>query len=106
MPSWRRRQRNGTKKPRKGNDAYNGEQKYDTRTRNRDESHKAIDDQLERREHSLKYATKVRDTSMQSDLVAAAVEAAVIKVFELGKEDADKTRGRSRITFSKKPKGC
>ena len=41
---------------------------------------------------------------MQWDLVAAAVEAAVSKVFELGKEDAGKIRGRSRITFSKKMK--
>ena len=41
---------------------------------------------------------------MQWDLVAAVVEAAVIKVSELGKEDAEKMRGRSRITFSKKTK--
>ena len=41
---------------------------------------------------------------MQWDLVAAAVEAAVIKVFELGKGDAEQMRGRSRITFSKKTK--
>lgn len=68
----------------KGNGAYKGEQEYDIRKRSRDELHKAIDDQLERWEHSLKYAVKVIDTSMQWDLVAAAVEAARIKVFELG----------------------
>ena len=41
---------------------------------------------------------------MQWDLIAAAVEAAVIKVFNLGKEDAEKMRGRSRVTFSKTAK--
>lgn len=62
--------------------------------------HKAIDDQLERRKHSLKHAVKIKDASMQWDLIAAAVDAAVIKVFNRGKEDAEKMRGRSRITFS------
>ena len=52
--------------------------------------HAATDDQLERREHSLKHAVKVKDTGMQWDLVTAAVEAAVIKVFDLGKEEAEK----------------
>lgn len=41
---------------------------------------------------------------MQWNLVAAAVEAAVIKFFKLDGEDAEKMRGRSRITFSKKTK--
>ena len=45
-----------------------------------DDFHGAIDDQLERRENSLKHAVKVQDTGMQWDLIAAAVEAAVIKV--------------------------
>ena len=51
-----------------------GEQEHDIRKRNREELHKAIDDQLERIEHSLKYAVKIKETSMQWDLIAAAVE--------------------------------
>ena len=34
----------------------------------------------------LKYAVKIRDTSMQWDLVAAAVETAVIKIFKPARE--------------------
>ena len=41
---------------------------------------------------------------MQWYLITAAVEAAVIKVLNLGKEDVETIRGRSRITFSKKTK--
>ena len=66
--------------------------------------HAAIDDQLERRENSLNHAVNIRDTGMQWDLVTAAVEAAVIKTFDLGKEEAGNVRGRSRITFSNKLK--
>ena len=54
-----------------------------------DKFHAIIDDQLERREHSLKYAAKVKDTGMQWDLVAAAVEAAGNKHFNLEKQDAE-----------------
>ena len=48
--------------------------------------------------------SKIIDASMQWDLIAAAVEAAVIKVFTMGKEDAEQMRGKSRINFSKKTK--
>ena len=41
---------------------------------------------------------------MQWDLIAAVVEAAVINVFNLGKEDAEKMRGRSNITFMEQTK--
>ena len=75
-------------KSRKGNDTYQGEQEHAISKRNRGELHKRIDDQLERREHRLKHAAKVKDTSMQWDLIAAAVEAAVIKVFNLGMKAA------------------
>ena len=51
-----------------------------------------IDDQLERREHSLKYAANVKDTGMQWDLVAAAVEAAAIKHFKLEKRSRKNER--------------
>ena len=74
--------------------------------RNREELHKAIDDQLARRGHSLKHAVKIKDTSMQWDLIAAAVEAAVINVFNLGKEDAETMRGGSNIIFRKNPRAC
>ena len=43
---------------------------------------------------------------MQWDLVAAAVEAAAIKRFKLGKQEAETMRGRSRITFSKNTNDC
>ena len=66
--------------------------------------HAAIDNQLERRENSLKHAVKIKDAGMQWDLVTDAVEAGVIKTFNLGKEEAEQMRGRSRITFSKKLK--
>ena len=41
---------------------------------------------------------------MQWDLVAVAVETAVIKFFQLEGKDAEKMRGRSRITFNRKTK--
>ena len=87
-----------------GNDAYQGPSEHDIRKNIANGVHGAINDQLERREHSLKHAVKVQDTAMQWDLIAAADEIAVIKVFELGKEEAEKMRGRSRITFSKQTK--
>ena len=74
----------------KGNEAFQGEQEYAIRKRSREELHKEIDDQLGRREHRLKHAVKIKDTSMQWDLVAAAVEAAVIKVFKTGRERSGK----------------
>ena len=36
---------------------------------------------------------------MQWDLIAAAVEPAVIRVLNLGKEDVERMKGRSRVTF-------
>ena len=59
---------------------------------------------MERREHRLKYAVKIKDTSMQWDLIAAAVEEAVIKSFKLEGKEAKNMRGRSKITFNEKTK--
>ena len=78
----------------KGNEALQGEQEYAIRKISREEFHKEIDDQLERREHRLKHAVKIKDTNMQWDIVAAAVEEAVIKIFKLEGEDAETMRGR------------
>ena len=88
----------------KGNEAFQGEQEYAIRKRNREELHKEIDDQFERREHRLKHAVKSKDTSMQWDLVAAAVETTVIKVFKPEGKDAGKMKGRSRIYFQQENK--
>ena len=73
-----------------GNDAYTGPSEHDIRKNVMDKFHAIIDDQLERREHSLKYAAKVKDTGMQWDLVAAAVEAAAIKHFKLDNKKPNK----------------
>ena len=63
-----------------------------------------MDDALERREHRLKHAVKIKDTSMQWDLIAAVVEEAVIEFFKLEGKEAKKVRGRSKITFNEKTK--
>ena len=73
-----------------GNETYQGQTEHDIRKRIREAFHIAIDDQLERRENSLKHAVNVKDIDMQWDLIAAAVEAAVIKVFNLENEDVEK----------------
>ena len=59
---------------------------------------------MERREHRLKHAVKMKDTSTQWDLIAAAVEEAVVKLFKLEGKEAKKMRGRSKITFNEKTK--
>ena len=102
--SWIKRLRQKDEEILKGNDTYQGEQEYAIRKRSRDEFHKEIDDQLGRREHRLTHAVKITDTSMQLELVAVPVETAVTKFFQLEGKDAERMRGRSRITFRRKTK--
>ena len=72
--------------------------------RNLDSLHKAIDTAIEKKKHRLSYAVRIRDTSMQWDLIAAAVEEGVIEFFELKGKEATKMKGRSKITFAKRTK--
>ena len=57
-----------------------------------------------KRERRLTYAVKLKDTSMQWDLIAAGVEEGVIEFFKLKWKEATKMKGCSKITFSKKSK--
>ena len=57
---------------------------------------------MEKREHVLNYAVKLKDTSMQWDLIAAGVEEGVIEFFKLEGKEATKMKGRSKTSFTKK----
>jgi len=88
----------------KGNESFQGEQEHSIRKRNLDSLHKAIDTAIEKKKHRLSYAVRIRDTSMQWDLIVAAVEEGVIEFFELKGKEATKMKGRSKITFAKRTK--
>ena len=64
--------------------------------------HRLMDQQIQERHYRLKHAQAVRKTEQQWDLIAAAVEQAVIDFYQLKDAEAKKMRGRSRITFQKK----
>ena len=85
----------------KGNDDFKGEQEHSIRKRGLDSLHKAIDTAIGKKKHRLSYAVRQRDTSMQWDLIVAAVEEGVIEFFELKGKEATKMKGRSKITFAK-----
>ena len=61
-----------------------------------------MDKHLKEREFTLKNAVFLGDTTMQWDLIAAAVEAANIEFHGLKGKELTKVRGRSKITFQKK----
>ena len=63
-----------------------------------------MDVAIGKREHRLKHVVKLKDTSMQWNLIAAGVEEGVIEFFKLEGKEATKMKGRSKITFSKKSK--
>ena len=46
----------------------------------------------------------MKDTRMQWDLIAAAVETAAINILNLGKEEAKRMRGRYKVTVGKNTK--
>ena len=69
---------------------------------NLDKLHALMDKHLNEREHRIKKAVAQRNTTMQWDLIAAAVEAANIEFHGLTGKEAAKMRGRSKITFQKK----
>ena len=64
--------------------------------------HHLMDQQIQKRYHRLKHAQAMRKTEQQWDLIAAAVEQAVIEFYQLKDAEAKKMRGRFRITFQKK----
>ena len=47
-----------------------------------------MDRAFERRRYRIRHAARIKDTSMQWDLIAAAVDEAVIQVFKLTGKDA------------------
>ena len=64
--------------------------------------HALIDKHLDERVYRLKRAVGQRNTTIQWDLIAAAVEDANIEFHGLTGAEAKKMKGRSRITFQKK----
>ena len=67
-----------------GNDNHEGEQEHSIRQRNIEALHREMDQAVGKRKHRLDYAVKLRDTSTQWDLIAAAVEEGVVG-FSTGK---------------------
>ena len=67
-----------------------------------DRLHALMDKHLNEREFRLKKAVSMRNTTMQWDLIAAAVEEANIELHGLTGKEAWKMSGRSKITFQKK----
>ena len=63
-----------------------------------------MDQQIQKRFYRLKHAQAMEKTEQQWDLIAAAVEQAVIEFHQLKDAEAKKMRGRSRIMFQKKTK--
>ena len=63
-----------------------------------------MDKHTDDRKYRIAHAESKKDTSMQWDLIVAAVENAAIEFFKLEGKQATKMRGRSRITFTKKIK--
>ena len=58
-----------------------------------------MDQQIDRREHRFNLAERQRDTTRQWDLVAAAVEAAIVEYLQIKKDDVKQIRGRSKVRF-------
>ena len=100
----RKLRRNGKKKKLKGMMTIKANKSMASGKRNLDSLHKTIDTAIEKRKHRLSYAVKLKDTSMQWDLIAAAVEEGVIEFFELKGKEATNMKGRSKITFAKRTK--
>ena len=61
-----------------------------------------MDQQILKRAYRLKHAQATENTEQQWDLIAAAVEQAVIDFYQLKDAQAKKMRGRSKVTFQKK----
>ena len=60
-----------------------------------------MDEQTQSRMCRLKLAEDAHDTTMQWDLIAAAVEQANIEWHGLSGDDAKRMRGRAKVTFLK-----
>ena len=72
------------------------------RKNNLSKLHGLMDKHIKEREPRIKRAVDQKNTTMQWDLIAAAVEAANIEFHGLTAKEATKMRGRSKITFQKK----
>ena len=58
-----------------------------------------MDEEADKRKHRFVYARYLRDTTMIWDLVAAAAEQANIVFHNLQGGEAEKMRGRSKVSF-------
>ena len=58
-----------------------------------------MDQQIARREYRFNLAERQRDTTRQWDLVAAAVEAAIVEYLQIKKDDVEQIKGRSKVRF-------
>ena len=65
------------------------------------ELHRYIDGALDKRKHRLRDAVNRGDTTLQWELIAAAVEQGNIEHYKLKGKDAQNMRGRSRITYTR-----
>ena len=72
------------------------------RKSNLDKLHALMDKHLKEREPRIKRAVSQKNTTMQWDLIVAAVEAANIEFHGLTGKESTTMRGRSKITFRKK----
>ena len=59
-----------------------------------------MDDEIDAREHRFKLVEHQKDTSRQWDLIAASVEAAIIKQYNLNRKEARAMRGRSQVKIN------
>ena len=85
-----------------GNDKHEKVSDGAIRGRNMEEFHQLMDKHIEARKDRIARAESRKDTTVQWDLIAAAVEAANIEFHGLTGKEATKMRGRSKITFPKK----
>ena len=69
----------------------------DVRKELKHELHKLMDEQIEQRQHRLKHAKFMKDTTRIWQLIAAAVEKANIAFHGLQEKEAKKMEGRSRV---------
>ena len=74
---------------------------YDIRKEHLRKLHTLIDKHLENRKYRLMVASDKKNTTMQWDLIAAAVEEAIIEHLGFTGKEAKEMRGRSKVTFQK-----
>ena len=80
-------------------DEVKGVDQHAIRKSHLNELHTQMGKQINNRFSRLRLAVMTKETTRQWDLIAAAVEEAIIAFFELTERAAKKMRGRSKITF-------